>query len=99
MADGSEEGAKVESVDSAIVVAVNAAVGSKGAEVVAGLKLALQDVKTALQVDLLLEDIEQGALNVVGKAVEAAHAEGRSVQSDVSEQVVRAGKEHLQEAT
>ena len=79
VADGSEEGAKVEGVDPTVVVAVNAAVGGEGAEVVADLELALQDVQTTLQVDLLLEDVEQGALDVVGKAVEAANAEGGSV--------------------
>lgn len=98
VANVSEEGAKVESVDPSIVVAVDAAVGSKGREVVANLNLTLQDVKAAHQVDLLLEDVEKGALNIVGQAVEAADTVRRAVEGDVSEQIVRAGQKHLKEA-
>ena len=94
----SQEGTKVEGVDSSIVVAVNAAVGGKGREVVPDLELALEDVKTAHEVDLLLEDVEDGALDVVGEAVEATNAEGGTVQSDVAEKVVSARQKHLQEA-
>ncbi len=98
VANVSEEGAKVEGVDPSIVVAVDAAVGSKGREVVANLNLTLQDVKTAHQVDFLLEDIEEGALDIVGQAIEAADTVRGTVEGDVSEQVVRAGQKHLKEA-
>ena len=99
VAHGSQEGAEVEGVDSSIVVAVDAAVSGERREVVADLELALEDVEASLQVDLLLEDVEEGALDVVGQTVEAADAEGWAIESDVPQKVVRAGQQHLQEAT
>ena len=98
MATGSEEGAEVEGVDSSVVVAVDAAVGSERREIVADLKLSLEDIESAHQIDLLLEDVEDGTLNVVGEGVEATNAEGWAVKGDVSQEVVSAGKEHLEEA-
>ena len=98
VAAGSEEGTKVEGVDSSVVVAVDASVGGKGREVVPDLELALEDVKAAHEVNLLLEDVEDSALNIVRKAIEAANTEGGTVQGDVAEEVVSARQEHLQEA-
>ena len=98
VADGPEEGAEVEGIDASIVVSVDAAVGGEGGEIVANLKLALQNVKATHEVDLLLEDVEEGALDVVGKRVEATDTVGGSVQGDIPQKVVRAGQEHLQEA-
>mmetsp|Transcript_15028 Transcript_15028/g.18995 ORF Transcript_15028/g.18995 Transcript_15028/m.18995 type:complete len:542 (-) Transcript_15028:51-1676(-) len=97
VADRAEEGTEVEGVDPAVVVAVNATVGGKGREVVADLDLTLQDVEAAHKVNLFLEDVKKGAFDVVRERVEAAHTQGGSVESDVSHQVVRAGKQHLQE--
>lgn len=98
MADRPEEGSKVESVDAAIVVTINAAVGGKSGEIVADLELALEGVKATHQVDLLLEDVGEGTLDVEGECVEAANAERVPVQGDVSQDVISAGKEHLKEA-
>lgn len=98
VADRAEEGTEVEGVDTSIVVAVDAAVGGERAEVVAGLELALEDVEAAHQVDLLLKDVEESALDVVGERVEAADAERGAVQGDVPEQVVGAREQHLEEA-
>lgn len=97
MADRPEEGSKVESVDAAIVVTINAAVGGKSGEIVADLELALEGVKATHQVDLLLEDVGEGTLDVEGECVEAANAERVPVQGDVSQDVISAGKEHLKE--
>ena len=93
-----EEGSEVESVDSSVVVTIDTAVSSKGREVVSGLEFALEEIKSAGKVDFLLEDVEDGSLDIVRERVEAANAEGRSVKSDVSQEVVSAGKEHLKEA-
>ncbi len=98
VANVSKEGAKVESIDPSIVVAIDAAVGGEGRKVVANLNLALQDVKTTHQVDLLLENVEEGALDIVRQAIEAADTVRGAVEGDVSEQVVRAGQKHLKEA-
>jgi len=93
-----EEGSEVESVDSSVVVTIDTAVSSKGREVVSGLEFALEEIKSTGEVDFLLEDVEDGSLDIVRERVEAANAEGRSVESDVSQEVVSAGKEHLKEA-
>ena len=93
-----EEGSEVESVDSSVVVTIDTAVSSKGREVVSGLEFALEEIKSTGEVDFLLEDVEDGSLDIVRERVEAANAEGRSVKSDVSQEVVSAGKEHLKEA-
>ena len=98
VADRAQEGAEVKSVDAAVVVAVDAAVCGERGEVVASLELALEDVESAHQVNLFLEDIEEGTLDVVRERVEAADAERGTVQSDVPEQVVSAWKQHLEEA-
>lgn len=92
-----EEGSEVESVDSSVVVTIDTAVSSKGREVVSGLEFALEEIKSTGEVDFLLEDVEDGSLDIVRERVEAANAEGRSVESDVSQEVVSAGKEHLEE--
>jgi hypothetical protein len=88
---GAKECAKVEGLDTAIVVAVDATVGRKGAEVETHLELTLEDVKTAHKVDLLLKDVEQGALDVVRKRVETTDVARRAVQSHVPQEVVSAG--------
>jgi len=93
-----EEGSEVESVDSSVVVTIDAAVSGEGREVVSHLELTLEDVKTTGEVDFLLEDVEEGSLDIVRERVETANAEGRSVKSDVSQEVVSAGEEHLEEA-
>ena len=95
---GPQEGSEVECVDSTIVVLVNTTIGRQRGVVVAHLKLTLKDVKTTLQVDLLLKDVHHSPLDIEGEAVEATDAVRRSIECDIPQQVVRAGKQHLQEA-
>lgn len=97
MAAASEEGAKVKGADAAIVVLVYRSVGGVGSEVVAALELTLQDVKSALEVDFLLEDVAESALNVERQAVVATNVARWAVKGDVAEQVVFAGQKELQE--
>ena len=59
----SEEAAQIEGIDSPIVVFVDGPKGSERREVVAELKRRLQDIKAALEVDFLLKDVSQGALD------------------------------------
>lgn len=92
-----KESTHVEGVNATVIVAVDAAVGSERAEVVAGLEFTLEDVETAHKVNLLLEDVEESALDVVRKRVEATNMTRWAVQSLVPQVVVRAGEHHLQE--
>ena len=55
------------------------------------------DIEAALEVDLLLDHVEERALNVASEAIEAANAASGAVDSNVPEQVVLAGEEHLEE--
>ena len=87
----SQPSTQVKGVDPAVVVPINAAVGGKARVVIADLKFALQDVEAALQVDLLLENVKDGSLDVIGQAIEATNTEGGTIQSDITEQVVGAG--------
>ena len=98
VADGPEERAEVEGIDASIVVSVDAAIGGKRREIVADFELALQNVKTTHEVDLLLENVKEGALDVVRKRIEATDTVRGPVQGDIPQKVVSAGQEHLQEA-
>ena len=86
----SKECSQVQSVDSSIIVAIDGTIGSEGRVVISHFELTLQDVETTHQVDLFLEDIGDGALDIQGKAVKAANTMGWAVKGDVSEEVVSA---------
>jgi len=97
VAGGAEEGTEVEGVNTAIVVFVDGAVGGEGGVVVSNLKVAFEDVKTSLEINLLLEDIDERSLDVPREVVVASNTEGGAVQSQVSQQIIFAGKKHLEE--
>jgi hypothetical protein len=78
-------------VNATIVVFVNRAVCSQDRVVVAHFKVTLENVQTALKVNFLFDNIEQGVLDVARKRVEATNTCGRAVNSDVAEQVVFTG--------
>mgnify|MGYP000560081577 FL=1 len=84
VATRAQESTHVEGVDTSIVVAVNAAVGCQRAEIVAHLELTLQDVKAAHEVDLLLEDVEEGTLNVVWQRFVATAETRGTIEGHVS---------------
>ena len=98
MAHVSQESAEVEGVDSTIVVAVNATVASQGRVVESDLEVASQGIQASHKINLLLEDVAEGALDVIGETIVAADESRGAIKSDVTEQVVRAGQQHLQEA-
>lgn len=97
MAAASQEGAKVEGVDLAIIILVNGFVGRVGCEVIADLKIRFEDVKSALQFKLLLNNVEQSQLNVTWQRVIAANSARWTVKSDVPQEVVFTWQKHLQE--
>jgi hypothetical protein len=97
VAGRAEERAEVVGVDTTIVVLIDGAVSGKSGVVVAALELTLEDIEAALEVDLLLDHVEERALNVASEAIEAANAASGAVDSNVPEQVVLAGEEHLEE--
>lgn len=97
MAARTQETAQVVGINTSVVVLVNGAVGSEDGIVVADFEVTLQDVESALQIDFLLEDVQKSMLDVARKRVEATDTLSRSVNSDVAEQVVFAGEEHLHE--
>lgn len=92
-----KESSHVEGVDATIVVAVDAAVGSERAKVEAGLELTLEDIETTHKINLLLEDVEEGTLDVVWERVVTTDEARWAIQGLVSQEVVSAGQEHLQE--
>jgi hypothetical protein len=92
-----EEWSKVVGINATIVVFVDGAVGSQGRVVVAGLELTLEDIKTALEVDLLLDNVEESGLDVTSQVVKSTDAASGAVDCDVPEQVVLAREEHLEE--
>ena len=98
MAHVSQESAEVEGVNSTIVVAVNATVASQGRVVESDLEVASQGIQASHKINFLLEDVAEGALDVIGETIVAADESRRAIKSDVTEQVVRAGQQHLQEA-
>jgi hypothetical protein len=97
VATASQEGTKVEGADATIVVLVNRAVRSVSREVISTLQIALEDVKSALKADFLLEDVQQGLLDVEWEAVVAANISGRSVKSDIAQQIVFTRQKELEE--
>ena len=71
MAHVSQESAEVESVDSTIIVAVNATVASQGRVVESDLEVASQGIQASHKINLLLEDVAEGALDVIGETIKA----------------------------
>ena len=65
----SQESAEVESVDSAIIVAVNATVASQGRVVESDLEVTSQSIQASHKIDLLLKDVAEGALDVIGETI------------------------------
>lgn len=57
----------------------------------------LQNFKAALQVDFLLNDVEKCVLNIVGEDIETTDTAGGAVKCNVSQNVVFAGKQKLEE--
>ena len=73
MAHVSQESAEVESVDSTIIVAVNATVASQGRVVESDLEVTSQSIQASHKIDLLLEDVAKGALDVIGETIIATN--------------------------
>ena len=71
MAHVSQESAEVESVDSTIIVAVNATVASQGRVVESDLEVTSQGIQSSHKINLLLEDVAKGALDVIGETIKA----------------------------
>lgn len=61
------------------------------------LKLALQDLEATGEVNFFLHDRGHGEFDVAWQAVKPADAATRSIQSDVSQNIVLARKKHLDE--
>jgi hypothetical protein len=98
VAASTEETSKIKRVYATIVVFVDGAIGCEEVVVVSDFQVAFEDVKTSLEGDLRFENCDNSMLNVVSEAIVAANSHGWTVQRDVSEQVVFARKQHLQEA-
>ena len=92
----SQEGAQVVGVNSSVVVSIDGPVSSKGGEVVPDFEVSLASVESPLKVNFSLNDLNEGHLDVSGKVLVSADSVGGSVECDVSEEVVFAGKDHLQ---
>ena len=71
MAHVSQESAEVESVDSTIIVAVNATVASQGRVVESDLEVTSQGIQSSHKINLLLEDVAECALDVIGETIKA----------------------------
>ena len=84
-------------VNATIVVFVNGTESGKDRVVVTHFEITLEDIKASLKVNFLFENVEQGMLDIAGKGVEATNTLSRAVNSDVTEKVVFAREEHLQE--
>lgn len=91
----SQESTEVYSINRATVVLVNRSEGSKRREVILNLKFSLQHFQPAGEVDFFLHDRCHGQLNVPWQTVEPPYPPARSVQRDISQDVVLARQEHL----
>jgi hypothetical protein len=58
----------------------------------------LQNFKAALQVNFLLNYVEKCVLNVMGEDIETTDTASGAVKCDVSQNVVFAGKQKLEES-
>ena len=67
----SQESAEVEGVDSTIIVAVNATVASQGRVVESDLEVTSQGIQSSHKINLLLKDVTEGALDVIGETIKA----------------------------
>lgn len=97
MALSLEEASKVVCVDAARVVSVDGSEGGHWTVIESEFKAALEGIKSALQVDLLLDDLAEGGLNVEWKAVVSANVVGTTIKSNVSQVVVSAWEDKLEE--
>ena len=66
MAHVSQESAEVKRVDPAIVVAVNGTVAGQGRVVVPDLDFTPQLIQASHKINLLLKNVAEGALNIIG---------------------------------
>ena len=73
MAHVSQESAEVESVDSTIIVAVNATVASQGRVVESDLEVTSQGIQSSHKINFLLENVAEGALDVIGETIIATN--------------------------
>ena len=99
MALSLEEASKVVSIDTARVVSVDGSEGGHWSVVESEFEAALEGIESALQVDFLLDDVAEGGLNVEWKAIESADVVGTTVESNVSEVVISAWEDKLEETT
>ena len=97
MALALQEVPQVVRVNSAIVVSVHRSEGSQWRVVVSKLQTALQGVEAPLKVNLLLDHVHDGPLNVERKAIKAANIPCGAVKSHIPEEVVCAGEQDLEE--
>lgn len=96
MTAGAEEGSEVESINASIVVLVNGAESRESRVVIADFEVMLEGIKTTLQVNFLLDNVEERVLNVVREGVEATNTVRGAVEGHIAEEVVLARQEHLQ---
>ena len=92
-----EEVSEVIGVNASRVVFVDGSEGGHGRVVKSEFEATLQGIESTLQVDFLLNDLTEGSLNVVSKAVESSDIVGTAVKSDISQVVISAWKNELQE--
>lgn len=92
-----EEGAQVHSVNRATIVLVDRSEGRQRRVIVLHLQLTLQDLDTASKVNFFFHDRSHRELDIPWQAVEPADPSARSVQGHISQDVVLARKEHLDE--
>ena len=97
MALSLKEVSKVVGVDAARVISVDGSEGGHSRVVKSEFKAALQGVQSTLQVDFLLDDLTEACLNVEWKAIIASDIVGTAVEGNISQEVVSAWKDELQE--
>ena len=93
-----EESSKVVGVNASRVVSIDGSEGGHWSVVKSEFKAALKSVQSTLQVDFLLNDLTEACLNVEGKAIIASDIVGTAVEGNISQEVVSAWKDKLQEA-
>lgn len=92
-----QECAQVNGGNGTFVVLVDAAVGCQRSEVVSAFQVAAQLFQQSLQGQFLLDDLQQGALNITGQIIIATHTTSVSFDCSASEEIIFTRQKHLRE--
>ena len=97
VAEGAEKLLQVAYIDTALLVAVDRAESCEGRVVGARLEPLNQCIHASDEVNLVLNELDQAHLHLVGECVEPANARVRPLLHLAAHEVVVAGQDHLDE--